>query len=222
MNKKEETVGAGGGKKRKEVVPGSDRILQPTGALRIPPGESTSLRTTYIKLFAQIDKPTIDRLMTVIEQGLKASMQRFVLLISSPGGNVFAGISAFNFLRGVPAEILTHNFGSADSIATVIYCAGTRRYCVPHARFLLHGIGADLKSSRVDERLLDEQIQSLRADRENLSHIIAEACQQPLERVEHDILQGIVLSAQQAVAYGLVHEIRSQLVEPGAHFIALS
>ena len=178
-------------------------------------------RTAYVKLFAPIDKSTVDRLMTTVEQHLKAGMGRFVLLISSPGGSVFAGMSAFNFLKGIPAEVITHNFGSADSIATVMYCAGAKRYCVPHARFLLHGIGADIQHVRVDERFLDERMKSLRTDRENISKIIADSCQRPLERVEQEILQGTVLNAQQAIEYGLVHEIRSQLLEPGAEVVAL-
>ena len=104
---------------------------------------SQGKKTIYIKFFAGIDPNTIAKLTTLVQQKLREGVERFVLLISSPGGNVFAGLSGYNFLKGIPAEVITHNFGSADSIATVLFCAGSRRFCVPHARFLLHGIGFD-------------------------------------------------------------------------------
>lgn len=149
-------------------------------------------------------------------------MQRFIILISSSGGNVFAGISAYNFLKGIPAEIITHNFGSADSIATILYCCGSKRYCVPNARFLLHAIGADIKAGlRINEKWLDEQIKSLKADRENISRIISDNTNKSLEDVEKNIFNGTVLNAQQAVEYGLVHEIKEKLFTSSAEIIEI-
>lgn len=179
-------------------------------------------QTAYIKFFTGVDQTTVVRLMATIEQKLKEGVGRFVLMISSPGGNVYAGVSAYNFLKGVPAEVVTHNFGSADSIASVLYCAGSKRYAVPNARFLLHGVAMSIpQNATVNEKVLDEQIKSLRSDRETISRIIADACNRPLEKVEQDILQGTVMNSQEAVTYGLVHEIRSELFPAGSEVIAL-
>ena len=160
---------------------------------------------------------SVKKLMDIVQQKLAENVRRFIILISSPGGNVFAGVSAYNFLKGIPAEIITHNFGSADSIATILYCCGIKRYCVPNARFLLHGIGADINAGiRINEKWLDEQIKSLRADRENISRIISNNTNKSLEDVENDIFNGTVLNAQQAIEYGLAHEIRAELFETGS------
>lgn len=178
-------------------------------------------KTAYIRFFADVDGNSVARLIGAVEQKLKEGVERFVVLLASPGGRVFAGVSAYNFLKGIPAEVVTHNFGNTDSIATIIYCAGSRRYCVPQARFLLHGIGFDVQNARFDEKLLDERLKDLKTDRENISRIIAGACGKPLEKIEQDILQGTVLNADQAVEYGLVHEIRQQLFEAGVEIIAI-
>ena len=98
-------------------------------------------KTIYIKFTAGVNPKTINSLMAEIESGLKKRVERFVILVSSSGGSVRDGLAAYSFLKGVPAEVVTHNFGSVDSVAVVIYCAGARRLCVPHARFLLHGLG---------------------------------------------------------------------------------
>lgn len=180
-------------------------------------------KTVYIKFFVPINVKSIDELTRLVVDKLKERVQRFVLLISSPGGNVAAGLSGYNFLKGIPAEVVTHNFGSADSIATVLFCAGSKRLCVPHARFVLHGIGFDVKGpTRFDEKILDERIKSLRIDRENISRVIADTTGKSLGDVENDILQGTPLNAEQAREYGLVHEIRSELFERGAEVLEIS
>lgn len=180
-------------------------------------------KIVYIRFFAGINRKTVNALMQRVEQKLREGAEHFVILISSGGGNVFSGISAYNFLRGIPAEVVTYNFGSVDSVAIVVFCAGAKRFCVPHARFLLHGIGFDVSAgARFDEKLLDERIKSLRIDRENISHIIADSSGKPLEDVEQDMLIGIVLNPEQAKDYGLVHEIKSELFEKGAEIISIT
>ena len=47
-------------------------------------------------------------------------------LFSSGGGVVNAGITLYNFLRAIPAEVIFHNIGTVDSIATCIFLAGSR------------------------------------------------------------------------------------------------
>lgn len=180
-------------------------------------------KTVYVKFFVEINANTIGKLTTLVQEKLKEGIERFVLLISSPGGNVFAGLSGYNFLKGIPAEVITHNFGSADSMSTVLFCAGSRRLCVPHARFLLHGIGFDVTSpTRFNEKTLDERIKSLKMDRENVSRVISDTTGRALADVEKDILEGTVLNSEQACEYGLAHEVKAELFERGAEVIEIT
>lgn len=176
--------------------------------------------TIYINFMAPVEGNTVAMLINTIRERLAQGVKNFVILISSPGGSVFHGISAYNFLKGVPAEIKTHNYGSVDSIAAILFCAGTKRYCVPNARFLLHGIGFNVTAPvRFEEKQVDERLKSLQIDRENISKIIAENCNKTTKEVEDDMFQGTVLNPAQAKDYGLVHEIKSQLFEEGAEVI---
>jgi len=178
--------------------------------------------TTYIRFFAAINVKTVNALIQTIERKLKEGAERFVLLISSGGGNVGSGISGYNFLRGIPAEVTTHNFGVVDSVAVVLFCGGAKRLCVPHARFLLHGIGFDVNNpTRFDEKRLDEEMKGLRMHRENIGRIIADSCGRGTKEVDQDILASVVLGSKQAVDYGLVHEIKSDLLPKGVEVIGI-
>ena len=61
-------------------------------------------KTVYVKFFAGVDENSIKALMNVVEQKLREGATKFVLLISSVGGNVFAGVTGYNFLKGIPAN----------------------------------------------------------------------------------------------------------------------
>ncbi len=180
-------------------------------------------QAVYIRYFGPVDEERVKKLIATLEERLKQGIERFVILISSPGGNVFQGLSAYNFLKGIPAEVITHNFGSIDSIAVCIFCAGCKRFSVPHGRFLLHGIGFDVPpGARFDEKVLNERLMSLRNERETICRIIAAATGKREEDVEDDMFRGITLTPEQAKDYGLVHEIEADLFEKGAEVVAIT
>ena len=179
-------------------------------------------QTVYLKFYAPVNDNSVKALMNVIEQKLQQGVKKFVLLISSGGGNVFAGVTAYNFLKGVPAEVITHNFGSAVSIALVLFCAGTRRLSVPHATFLLHGVQANFpQGAGLEEKQLEERLKGLKLDMENIAGIIAANTGRSEQEVMKAMLDRTTLNPEQAVEYGLVHEIREPLFEEGSDFISI-
>jgi len=179
-------------------------------------------KTVYIKFFAGVDQASVNALMGAVEQKLGQGTNEIVLLISSPGGSVFHGLSAYNFLKGVPVRLVTHNFGSVDSMGVVLFCAGDQRLSVPHARFLLHAVHSAF-SQRVslEEQQLEERLKGLRIDIENIAGVIAATTGKSEEQVTQDMLNRTTLNPEQAVEYGLVHEIKEDLLPAGADLISI-
>jgi len=179
-------------------------------------------KTVYVKFFAGVDENSIKALMNVVEQKLREGATRFVLLISSSGGNVFAGVTGYNFLKGIPAEVETHNFGSAVSIALVLFCAGKKRLSVPHATFLLHGVQANFpQGAGLEEKQLEERLKGLKLDMENIAGIIAANTGKSEQEVMKAMLERATLNPEEAVKFGLVHEIREPLFERGAEIVSI-
>ncbi|MBC8276127.1 MAG: ATP-dependent Clp protease proteolytic subunit [Chloroflexi bacterium] len=179
-------------------------------------------QTFYIKFFAPVIPGTVAALMQIVDNKLKQGAKKLGLLISTPGGDVFQGLSAYNFLRGVPLEITTHNFGSADSIGVVLFCAGSRRLSVPHARFLLHGVQCNFQqAASLEEKQLEERLKGLQIDMGNIARVIADTVKKDKDKIIQDMLNRTTLYPEQAVEYGLVHEIKSELFPPGSDFISI-
>jgi len=179
-------------------------------------------QTFYIKFFAPVIPETIAALMQIVDNKLKQGAKKLGLLISTPGGDVFQGLSAYNFLKGIPLEITTHNFGSADSIGVVLFCAGSTRLSVPHARFLLHGVQCNFQQPvSLEEKQLEERLKGLQIDMGNIARVIADTIKKDKDKILQDMLNRTTLYPEQAVEYGLVHEIRSELFPPGSELISI-
>ncbi|MCJ7793282.1 MAG: ATP-dependent Clp protease proteolytic subunit [Candidatus Marinimicrobia bacterium] len=173
----------------------------------------------YLNFNLEINPLSTQVLFKIIQEQLAKGMKKLYLLISSPGGNVDPGIAIYNFLKGLPIEVITHNYGSCDSIAALIFCAGEKRYTVANSRFLIHGIGLTVQNQRFNEISLRETLDSLKNQRETISKIIAKECGKKVEEVEKDMLNGIVLNPDEAIKYGLATEIKDDLIPLGVNFI---
>jgi|SRR5437899_5557801 len=179
-------------------------------------------KSVAIRFMAQVDGNTVGALLGVVDQKLREGVKEFTLLISTPGGSVFHGLAAYNFLRGIPAKIITHNFGSVDSIGIVIYCAGAERRSVPHARFLLHGVAAGFQQNeRLEEKQLEERLKSLQIDLRNIGRVIAAHSGKTEAQVYQAMLDRTTLDPEEAKVWGLVQEIRTELVAEGQEIVAI-
>jgi len=179
-------------------------------------------KPVVIRFFAPVIDATVNALMSGVDQKMKQGAKEFIILISSPGGSVIHGLSAYNYLKGLPASITTHNFGSVDSIGIVIYCAGSRRLSVPQARFLFHGVSAQFRGEQnLEEKLLEERLKGLRIDMENIARVIAANTGKNAEDITDAMIERTTLNPEEAQSWGLVHEIKSELFEEGSEVIAI-
>ncbi len=170
------------------------------------------IKESFIQFVAPVASQTTSALFQIINDKLKHSVQRVHIMISSPGGTVFHGLSIYNFLKGAPIEVYTYNFGSVDSIGVIVYCSGIKRYCVPHARFLIHGISLSLQEKQsFDEKGIEEILKSIKIDYQNVAKVIADTVGKEENQIQQDMNNRTTLNPLEAKTYGLVHEIKSDL-----------
>jgi ATP-dependent Clp protease protease subunit len=138
------------------------------------------------------------------------------LLINSPGGSVPGMLAIRDCMRTVPNDVATVNVGMAYSAGQFLLSAGTRgkRWCMPHAKVLLHQGSAGIGGSAMDIAI---QADDLRHTRDTVLGLIAEDTGQPVERVERDSQRDRWFTAEEALAYGFVDAVVTGLgdVLPG-------
>jgi ATP-dependent protease ClpP protease subunit len=165
-------------------------------------------------LMGPINQQMIESLIQLTTKGVRSGASQIRIGMSSPGGNVFYGVTAHNFLVGLPVPVLTHNLGQVDSVTAVLYCAGSQRTCVPHARFLIHGISTMFAANtQLEEKQVRERLAGMESDRRNIAAILARTTGKDPAVVQDDMLNGLVLSAEQARDYGFVTGITEQFFD---------
>lgn len=166
---------------------------------------------------APVNPQTAAALLRVIDSKIATGLKKLHLMISSPGGSVFHGLSIYNFLKGSPIEVVTYNFGSVDSIGVVIFCSGDTRICVPNARFLIHGVSMTFNNqARLDEKDMEEKIKGLRIDYQNIARVISDTTGKDVDAIINDMETRITLTPEQSKDYGLVQHIDPKLFPFGA------
>ena len=176
-----------------------------------------------IKFFAPVSEATIQKLMTAIDEKVAAGASRLTLLIATTGGSVFHGMAVYNYLKGLPLHITTHNFGSVDSIGVPMYCSGALRLCVPQARFLLHPITMNFSAGAVYEEMqLMEKLKSMRVDSDNFAAVVAANTQRTPRQILSAMRERVSLDPEDARGWGLVHEIRQELFPAGSEVISIT
>ncbi len=175
-----------------------------------------------IRFLAPVNNQTADQLFKAIDLKVSQGCKKLHLLISSPGGSVFHGLSLYNYIKGIPVEVYTYNFGSVDSIGVVIYCAGKKRFSVPHSRFLIHGVKFNINGNvSIDEKQLEEYLKGLQIDQRNIAKVISDNTKKTIEEIEKDMHDRTTLNPDEAKAYGLTHEIKSELVTPNMEMLTI-
>lgn len=138
------------------------------------------------------------------------------LWISSPGGSVAAMLAIHDVMRLVPNDVRTVAVGMAASAGQFLLSAGTRgkRFALPHARVLLHQGSSGIGGTAVDVEL---QAEDLRHTRDTVLGLVAEHTGQPVERVREDSLRDRWFTAAEALDYGFVDAVATDLgdLRPG-------
>ncbi|MGZ8599338.1 MAG: ATP-dependent Clp protease proteolytic subunit [Actinomycetota bacterium] len=128
------------------------------------------------------------------------------LYINSPGGDITALFAIYDTMEYVKCDVSTTVMGQAASAAAVLLLAGAKgkRYALPHSRVLLHQPHGGAQGQAVD---IEIQAREIIRYRQLLDQLISEHTGQPLEKVGKDTDRDYILTAQEAVEYGVVDEV---------------
>jgi ATP-dependent Clp protease, protease subunit len=131
------------------------------------------------------------------------------LYINSPGGDITALFAIYDTLQFIKPDVTTICFGQAASAAAVLLAAGSKgkRLALPHARVLLHQPYARAYGQGTDIELAANEVMRMR---DLLEGILAQHTGQDPERIHRDTDRDFVMSAEEALAYGIIDEVISR------------
>lgn len=128
------------------------------------------------------------------------------IYINSPGGSVTAGMSIYDTIQFVKADISTMCIGQAASMAALLLAAGAKgkRHCLPHSRIMIHQPLGGFQGQAAD---IDIHAREILKIRDRLNEILAKHTGQEVETIAKDTDRDNFMSGEEAVTYGLIDKV---------------
>ena len=128
------------------------------------------------------------------------------LYINSPGGSVTAGLAIYDTIQHVKSDVQTICLGQAASMAALIMTAGTagKRMILPSSRMLIHQPWGGASGQARDIGIQSREIIRLK---KMIIEYFAQHTGKTIEQISSDMERDFYMSAQDAVAYGIVDSI---------------
>jgi ATP-dependent Clp protease protease subunit len=129
------------------------------------------------------------------------------IYINSPGGSFTALTAIYDTMSFIKPDVQTVCLGQAASAAAVLLAAGTpgKRLALPNSRILIHQPYTEGTFGQTSD--IEIQANEILRMRELLEQMLADASGKDREQVSADIERDKILTAEQAVEYGLVDAV---------------
>ena len=136
----------------------------------------------------------------------KDSEKDISLYINSPGGSVTAGLAILDTMNYIKCDVSTICLGECASMGAVLLSAGAKgkRYCLPNSMVLIHQPSGGAQGQQTEIQIVAD---FMRKTRDRLNNILASNTGQPLEVIERDTERDNYMTAEEAMAYGLVDKV---------------
>ena len=126
--------------------------------------------------------------------------------INSPGGSVTAGMAIYDTMQFVKCDVSTICLGMAASMGAFLLAGGApgKRMILPHAKVMIHQPSGGAQGQATDIRIVAEEIDRTK---ETLNRLLAQNTGKPYEEICRDTERDFYMTAEEAVAYGLVDKV---------------
>jgi ATP-dependent Clp protease protease subunit len=134
------------------------------------------------------------------------------LYINSPGGSVTAGMSIYDTMQFIKADVSTLCIGQAASMGAFLLAAGAKgkRFSLPNSRVMIHQPSGGFQGQSTDIEIHAKEILYLRA---KLNEILAHHTGKTAAEIDRDTERDNFMSAEQSVEYGMIDRVIASRTE---------
>jgi len=173
----------------------------------------------YIGFNAALDRKASEQLVSVCGDAVKNGYKQITLCLTSIGGLLDFAYYAFNILEALPVKIVTHNIGSVQSAANLIFLCGDERYAAPGCSFLFHNTGFEAAAGQqITGPFITEKLKAIDYEENRAAGIYAEKTGLSIEDVSKWQQGTLVMIGDAAIKNGLIKAVKPLTIPEGAFF----
>ena len=183
--------------------------------------ESTSKGERAYDIFSRLLKERIIMLNGPVEDGMANLVvaqllflesenpdKEISMFINSPGGVITAGMSIYDTMQVIRCPVATYVMGQACSMGSFLAQAGQagKRHMLPYARHMIHQPSGGARGMQSDIEIQYKEITKMKDILTKL-YVKHNTAGKTYAQLEHDMDRDTFMSAEEALAYGLVDKI---------------
>jgi ATP-dependent Clp protease protease subunit len=128
--------------------------------------------------------------------------------INSPGGVITSGMAIYDVMQFVKPDVCTYVMGQACSMGSFLAQAGakSKRYILPHARHMIHQPSGGARGMQSDIEIQYKEITQMKRMLTEL-YVKHNTAGKTYAEFERDMDRDTFMSAEEALAYGLVDQV---------------
>ncbi len=128
------------------------------------------------------------------------------LYINSPGGSITAGMAIYDTMNYIKCDVSTICVGMAASMGAFLLSSGAKgkRFALPNAEVMIHQPLGGMQGQATDIKIHADRILKIK---NKLNSLLAQQTGKPIEVIERDTERDNFMSADEALAYGLVDKV---------------
>jgi ATP-dependent Clp protease protease subunit len=168
---------------------------------------SRLLKDRIVLLTTQVDDASASLLVAQLLHLASEDPARDIsLYVNSPGGSMTSLFAIYDTMQLISPDVATYCMGMAASAAAVILAGGAagKRFSLPNARILIHQPHGGAQGQSVD---IEIQAREMAFMRRRMHELLALHTGQTVDRIAADTDRDYILSAHEAVDYGMVDHV---------------
>ena len=128
------------------------------------------------------------------------------LYINSPGGSITSGMAIYDTMNYIKCDVCTICVGMAASMGAFLLSSGAKgkRFALPNAEVMIHQPLGGMQGQATDIKIHADRILKIKA---KLNSLLSEQTGKPLDVIERDTERDNFMSADEALAYGLIDKV---------------
>lgn len=168
---------------------------------------SRLLEDRIVFISGEIDDATANTVVAeLIYLEAKNPDKDICVYINSPGGSVTAGMAIYDTMKYVKCDVSTICIGLAASMGAFLLAAGTKgkRFCLPNSEVMIHQPLGGAQGQASDIEITANHIIKTK---KKMIEMLSQNTNQPIDKVAKDVDRDYYMTADEAVAYGLVDKV---------------
>lgn len=173
----------------------------------------------YVGFNAALDRKAAEQLALVCGQAMSNGYSEISLCMTSTGGALDHAYYIYGVLDALPVKLITHNLGSVQSAANMLFLCGDERYAIEGSTFFFHNASFTATGGQVmTEAFISERLKAIQYEDNRSAAILAAKTGRTLEEVREWQNAELVMNTDAAIKNGIIHGVKPFSIPEKAYF----